>query len=148
MRSPTGPIFPRRPFCFFPIRQKDHPTGHLSPAPEILVPGKQQFSAPRYHNYGHLLLVEEKGHLWLGVPGIYDPVKPEPPISSDFRSLHENTPPCWICQRMSETTAQTSDTGAVTLIRQSVPAAKMKCPDKHISNHPAKGFAYSIPFIC
>ena len=26
-----------------------------------------------YHNYGHLLLVEEKGHLWLGVPGIYDP---------------------------------------------------------------------------
>lgn len=26
-----------------------------------------------YHNYNHLLLVEEEGHLWLGVPGIYDP---------------------------------------------------------------------------
>lgn len=26
-----------------------------------------------YHNYGHLLLVEEKGHMWLGIPGIYDP---------------------------------------------------------------------------
>ena len=26
-----------------------------------------------YHNYGHLLLVEEEGHVWLGVPGIYDP---------------------------------------------------------------------------
>lgn len=26
-----------------------------------------------YHNYSHLLLVEENGHLWLGVPGIYDP---------------------------------------------------------------------------
>lgn len=26
-----------------------------------------------YHNYGHLLLVDEEGHVWLGVPGIYDP---------------------------------------------------------------------------
>ena len=26
-----------------------------------------------YHNYAHLLLVEENGHMWLGVPGIYDP---------------------------------------------------------------------------
>ncbi len=26
-----------------------------------------------YHNYNHLLLVEEDGHYWLGVPGIYDP---------------------------------------------------------------------------
>lgn len=25
-----------------------------------------------YHNYSHLLLVEEDGHHWLGVPGIYD----------------------------------------------------------------------------
>lgn len=25
-----------------------------------------------YHNYNHLLLVEEDGHIWLGVPGIYD----------------------------------------------------------------------------
>ena len=25
-----------------------------------------------YHNYNHLLLVEEEGHTWLGVPGIYD----------------------------------------------------------------------------
>lgn len=25
-----------------------------------------------YHNYNHLLLVEEEGHYWLGVPGIYD----------------------------------------------------------------------------
>lgn len=25
-----------------------------------------------YHNYNHLLLVEEDGHYWLGVPGIYD----------------------------------------------------------------------------
>lgn len=25
-----------------------------------------------YHNYNHLLLVEEDGHVWLGVPGIYD----------------------------------------------------------------------------
>ena len=25
-----------------------------------------------YHNYNHLLLVEEDGHMWLGVPGIYD----------------------------------------------------------------------------
>ena len=26
-----------------------------------------------YHNYNHLLLVEEDGHIWLGVPGVYDP---------------------------------------------------------------------------
>lgn len=26
-----------------------------------------------YHNYNHLLLAEEEGRLWLGVPGIYDP---------------------------------------------------------------------------
>lgn len=26
-----------------------------------------------YHNYSHLLLIEEGGRLWLGVPGIYDP---------------------------------------------------------------------------
>ena len=26
-----------------------------------------------YHNYTHLLLAEEAGRLWLGVPGIYDP---------------------------------------------------------------------------
>ncbi len=25
-----------------------------------------------YHNYNHLLLIEEDGHYWLGVPGIYD----------------------------------------------------------------------------
>ena len=25
------------------------------------------------HNYHHLLLVKEKDHLWLGVPGLYDP---------------------------------------------------------------------------
>lgn len=25
-----------------------------------------------YYNYNHLLLVEENGHFWLGVPGIYD----------------------------------------------------------------------------
>ena len=25
------------------------------------------------HNYHHLLLVKEKNHLWLGVPGLYDP---------------------------------------------------------------------------
>ena len=26
-----------------------------------------------YYNYNHLLLVEEDGHYWLGVPGIYEP---------------------------------------------------------------------------
>ena len=26
-----------------------------------------------YRNYGHLLLLEDDGRLWLGVPGIYDP---------------------------------------------------------------------------
>ncbi len=26
-----------------------------------------------YYNYNHLLLIEEGGHYWLGVPGIYDP---------------------------------------------------------------------------
>ena len=26
-----------------------------------------------YHNYNHLLLVEEDGHFWLGVPGVYAP---------------------------------------------------------------------------
>lgn len=26
-----------------------------------------------YYNYNHLLLIEEDGHYWLGVPGIYDP---------------------------------------------------------------------------
>lgn len=26
-----------------------------------------------YHNYNHLILIEENGHYWLGVPGIYDP---------------------------------------------------------------------------
>lgn len=25
-----------------------------------------------YYNYNHLLLIEEDGHIWLGVPGIYD----------------------------------------------------------------------------
>nr|WP_294493803.1 DUF6128 domain-containing protein [uncultured Mediterraneibacter sp.] len=26
-----------------------------------------------YHNYNHLILLEDAGRLWLGVPGIYDP---------------------------------------------------------------------------
>lgn len=26
-----------------------------------------------YHNYNHLILAEENGRLWLGVPGVYDP---------------------------------------------------------------------------
>lgn len=26
-----------------------------------------------YHNYNHLLLLEDEGRLWLGIPGIYDP---------------------------------------------------------------------------
>lgn len=26
-----------------------------------------------YHNYNHLMLIEEDGRMWLGVPGIYDP---------------------------------------------------------------------------
>lgn len=26
-----------------------------------------------YHNYNHLLLVEEDGHYWLGVPGVFSP---------------------------------------------------------------------------
>lgn len=25
-----------------------------------------------YHNYGHLVLIEEEGRIWLGVPGIFD----------------------------------------------------------------------------
>lgn len=26
-----------------------------------------------YYNYNHLLLIEEDGHYWLGIPGVYDP---------------------------------------------------------------------------
>lgn len=44
-----------------------------------LLPGKfwplanNSFLLHGYHNYNHLLLLEEAGRLWLGVPGIYDP---------------------------------------------------------------------------
>ena len=81
-------------------------------------------------------------------PGSMIPVKQEPLNSSVFPSSPVPMQRNWNSARKNETTALTSDTGAVILIRQSVPAEKMKCPDKHISNRPAKGFAYSIPFIC
>ena len=56
-----------------------HPTARKIDRSELcLLPKKYWFLANNsfllhgYHNYNHLLLVEEDGHYWLGVPGIYD----------------------------------------------------------------------------
>lgn len=56
-----------------------HPTARKIERSELcLLPKKYWFLANNsfllhgYHNYNHLLLVEEDGHYWLGVPGIYD----------------------------------------------------------------------------
>ena len=31
------------------------------------------FLLHKYHNYNHLMLIEEEGRTWLGVPGVYAP---------------------------------------------------------------------------
>lgn len=61
-------------------RSASAPTARKITRREIsLLPRKYWFLANNsfllhgYHNYSHLLLVKEEGHLWLGVPGIYDP---------------------------------------------------------------------------
>ena len=54
---------------------------------ESWVYGNNSFLLHGYHNYNHLLLVEEDGHYWLGVPGIYDPMKRGLPACSVFHSL-------------------------------------------------------------
>lgn len=50
------------------------------------------------HNYHHLLLVKEKDHLWLGVPGLYDPKEAQvanlfgfPQFTSSYISILELT---------------------------------------------------------
>lgn len=73
---------PAEPHSFSTLSAKET-SGHSS-ARKInrselcLLPKKYWFLANNsfllhgYHNYNHLLLVEEDGHYWLGVPGIYD----------------------------------------------------------------------------
>lgn len=50
------------------------------------------------HNYHHLLLIKEKDHLWLGVPGLYDPKEAQvanlfgfPQFTSSYISILELT---------------------------------------------------------
>ena len=50
------------------------------------------------HNYHHLLLIKEKDHLWLGVPGLYDPKEAHvanlfgfPQFTSSYISILELT---------------------------------------------------------
>lgn len=50
------------------------------------------------HNYHHLLLIKEKDHLWLGVPGLYDPREAHmanlfgfPQFTSSYSSILELT---------------------------------------------------------
>ena len=50
------------------------------------------------HNYHHLLLIKEKDHLWLGVPGLYDPREAHmanlfgfPQFTSSYISILERT---------------------------------------------------------
>ena len=50
------------------------------------------------HNYHHLLLIKEKDHLWLGVPGLYDPREAHmanlfgfPQFTSSYISILEHT---------------------------------------------------------
>ena len=62
-----------------PGQDRSSPTARKSERSEISkLPRRFWFLANNsfllhgYHNYNHLLLVEEDGHVWLGVPGIYD----------------------------------------------------------------------------
>ena len=63
-----------------------------------------------YHNYHHLLLLEEDEHQWLGVPG-----KHMLPSYSDFLSLRENTIKNWRSPKTNAARIKTSATGAAVL---------------------------------
>lgn len=62
---PEDPAVP----CARKLRHSD-----LASLPQRLWPlANNSFLLHGYHNYNHLLLAEENGHMWLGVPGTYDP---------------------------------------------------------------------------
>lgn len=63
-----APVSPERPPAR-KIRRAD-----ISQLPRRFWPlANNSFLLHGYHNYGHLLLIEEEGRLWLGVPGTYAP---------------------------------------------------------------------------
>ena len=68
-----------------------------------------------YHNYHHLLLLEEDGHQWLGVPGIYSPREAHAAELFGFpqftREYHQN----WRSPKTNAARIKTSATGAAVL---------------------------------
>ena len=68
-----------------------------------------------YHNYHHLLLLEEDGHQWLGVPGIYSPREAHAAELFGFPQLRENTIKNWRSPKTNAARIKTSATGAAVL---------------------------------
>lgn len=57
-----------------PIQARKITHAEISTLPRRFWPlSNNSFLLHGCHNYHHLLLVKEKDHLWLGVPGLYDP---------------------------------------------------------------------------
>lgn len=57
-----------------PLRVKKIQRSDISQLPRKFWPlANNSFLLHGYHNYSHLLLIEEDGRLWLGVPGVYAP---------------------------------------------------------------------------
>ena len=57
-----------------PIQARKITHAEISTLPRRFWPlANNSFLLHGCHNYHHLLLIKEKDHLWLGVPGLYDP---------------------------------------------------------------------------
>ena len=66
------------------------------------------------HNYHHLLLIKEKDHLWLGVPGLYDPREAHMANLFGFLNLPVLTSLFWNLPKMNVKTLNLSVTGVDT----------------------------------
>ena len=66
------------------------------------------------HNYHHLLLIKEKDHLWLGVPGLYDPREAHMANLFGFPQFTSLTSLFWNLPKMNVKTLNLSVTGVDT----------------------------------
>lgn len=82
-----------------PIQARKITHAEISTLPRRFWPlSNNSFLLHGCHNYHHLLLVKEKDHLWLGVPGLYDPKEAQvanlfgfPQFTSSYISILELT---------------------------------------------------------
>lgn len=82
-----------------PIQARKITHAEISTLPRRFWPlANNSFLLHGCHNYHHLLLVKEKDHLWLGVPGLYDPKEAQvanlfgfPQFTSSYISILELT---------------------------------------------------------